>query len=103
MKRLSAILLAFVVSLLAEPQNSKLAADLRDIEPESTLDVIVQYKSHSEPISTEQRHLKIESHGGRLKADLNRVIRGSSYRLPARALSNWPKIRMCFTSARIVL
>jgi len=45
MKRLSAILLAFVVSLLAEPQNSKLAADLRDIEPESTLDVIVQYKA----------------------------------------------------------
>src|SRR6266849_10586585 len=86
MKRLIAILLACVVSILAQPQNRKLALDLRDIEPESTLDVIVQYKSPSEPISVEQRHRRIESYGGRLKADLSGAIQGSAYQLPAKAL-----------------
>ena len=83
MKRLPAILLAFVISSFAAPLNEKVANDLRAIDRDSTLDVIVQYKGSLAP---EHWHRKIERHGGLLKADLNGAIRGSAYRLPARAL-----------------
>ena len=81
MNRLVVFLLAFVISSLAGPLNDKVAADLRAVDQDSTLDVIVQYKG-----SPEHWHRKVERHGGRLKADLNGAIRGSAYRLPARAL-----------------
>ena len=61
MTRLPVVLLAYVISSFAAPPNNKVAADLRGVDADPTLDVIVQIKSSHSP---EHWHHKIAQYAG---------------------------------------
>src|SRR5690349_1145112 len=62
-------------------QNPKMAPGLEALEPNSTVDVIVQY-AHA---PTERHHQLVRSEGGLLKRQLD-LIQAEHYAVPARAL-----------------
>jgi serine protease AprX len=60
----------------------KLAKDLENVDPQSTVDVIIQYNQ----APTAAHHAKIRARGGQHKRDLS-VIKGGHYSVPAAALT----------------
>ena len=61
----------------------KIARHLQHVDPDSTVDVIVQYKNDA----TDDRIERVVRRGGRLKARLS-AIRGAAFRTPASMLSD---------------
>ena len=66
---------------LAYAGSSKIAQDLQNVDSNSTVDVIVQFKSPP----TETHHQKVRDRGGHHKADLG-AVKGALYSLPAAAI-----------------
>jgi serine protease AprX len=58
--------------------HPKISKNLEDVNPETTIDVIVQYKS----VPTASQHNWVIARGGLLKSELN-VVRGAAYRVKA--------------------
>lgn len=75
-----ALLMSAAVALVAAPKLSK---DLKQVSPDSTVDVIVQFKS----TPTEKQHGKIKSRGGSFKSELH-LVNGGLYSVPAKALDD---------------
>ena len=73
-------LLAFCASAAA---GHKLAKDLGGLNPDSTVDVIIQYKEAPGP----GHHQKIRDRGGKHNGDLA-LIRAGHYSMPAKALAD---------------
>jgi hypothetical protein len=71
-----------LIPLLCFGRSPKLASDLDNVDPQSTVDVIVQFAT---PADNEQ-HQKINQVGGLLRADLE-LIQGAVYSIPAAALT----------------
>ena len=79
------LFLAFIAvfSMFGADTNSKLAAELGQTNPNSTVNVIVQWRT----TSIEAHHRKVSDRGGRLHRRL-KSIRSASYSLPAYELNN---------------
>ncbi len=70
--------------------HPKISNNLENLSPESTVDVIVQFKS----TPTEANHNRVRAHGGMLKSRLD-TVRAGSYRINASnlaALANDPDV-----------
>src|SRR2546428_1044974 len=61
--------------------SSKLSPDLLQADPDSTVDIIVQFTG----VPTETDHQRIREHGAELKKELP-VVKGALYSVPARKL-----------------
>jgi serine protease AprX len=76
--------LALVVwPAVAIADSSKLAKDLRDLDPAAQVDVIVQF---AHPVG-QHEHLRVAKRGRRLKSELA-IIAAGSYTVPASSLSD---------------
>src|SRR5256712_2750998 len=62
--------------------SSKISRDLQGVDPNSTIDVIIQFTQSP----GERNHQGIRAQGGTLKTELE-VVKGASYSVPARALA----------------
>src|SRR5579875_1064007 len=71
-----------VLSTAALAQNRNISTDLLSVDPNSRVDVIVQY-THT---PTTKNHADISAMGGSLKREL-RSVKAASYSLPAASLS----------------
>ena len=65
----------------ASAGSSKIARDLQNRDPNSTVDVIVQYNN----APTEKHHQKVRDQGGSYKGGLD-AVKGALYSLPAAAI-----------------
>lgn len=86
-KRTCARLLALVLFILlpfsfAFAGPEKIARDLQNADPNSTVDVIIQFKH----FPTETDHQKVRAKGGVLKTQLD-VVKGGVYSVPTEALT----------------
>jgi serine protease AprX len=84
MKKLtSMLLLCSALCCAASPGIQKLSADLAAADPQSTVNIIVQWKTSPDATT----HQKVVSRGGTLRSVLG-SIQGASYTLPASQLSS---------------
>jgi serine protease AprX len=83
---LSAGLALLLVPAICSGRFSKLAKDLEGLDPESTIDVIVQF-AHS---AGNEGHEKVNRRGGRLKAELPAVA-GALYSMQVGAAADLAK------------
>ena len=75
---ISSVLILTVGTLTAFGGHPKVARDLDNVNPESTVDVIIQYR-HA---PTAAHHQKVHDKGGQHKRDLS-LIKGAHYSVPA--------------------
>jgi serine protease AprX len=68
---------------LLSAKHPKIAGDLDNADPSSTVDVIVQFTVPP----TAKHHQKVKDLGGRLKTDLSGVIKGAHYSVPVNVLA----------------
>ena len=78
MKRTNHLIAAFLLAGLAFAKHPKVAKDLDDIDPNTTVSVIVQFKQKA----TEAHHQKVRNKGGNDKGELS-AIKGGAYSMPA--------------------
>src|SRR5947207_2615779 len=76
------VLLLLCTAMYGQKVN-KLAAEFLKIAPETTLDVIVQFRR----VPTETNHRKIHARGGQWKQNLD-VIRAAHYSISAKELES---------------
>ena len=72
--------------LLGEPalaRNPKIASDLEGADPDSSVDVIIQFTQ----APTARHHAKVLDRGGQLKSELG-IVKGGAYRISARELED---------------
>ncbi|HLK50211.1 MAG TPA: hypothetical protein VKT49_18840 [Bryobacteraceae bacterium] len=81
MSRFHTVSTLALVAVAAFAQHGKIASDLEGLDPNATVDVIVQY-AHS---PTDRHHQRVLAAGGTLKKQLG-IIWGAHYAVPAGAL-----------------
>jgi len=83
-KKLGLLFMCGVLTVAAKPpQHSKYSEELDDVDPQSTVNVIVQYKQ----VPDEDEHQKVVRRGGAV-LDKFKNIKEGSYSLPASAVAN---------------
>ena len=85
LKPIASLFLTFAFAMTAAAER-KVAKDLENLKPDSTVDVIVQYRKT--PIAA--HHQKIEARGGKHKTDLS-LIKGGHYSVPVSLLAELEK------------
>ncbi len=78
----SGVLILLTGALAAFGGSPKIARDLDNVAPGSTVDVIIQYRQ----APTAAHHQRVHDKGGEYKGDLS-VIKGGHYGVPAKALA----------------
>src|SRR5437588_7328446 len=78
MKSSAALILAVGMCGVGQAADHKLAPELQNLNPEDTVDVIVQYRSSP----AEAEHRNVVRRGGQLKHNLH-IIRGAHYSIAA--------------------
>ncbi|HEX4593440.1 MAG TPA: hypothetical protein VH157_04150, partial [Bryobacteraceae bacterium] len=81
MKRLLIVLLCVATANVARSETQKLAPDVRNVDRDASIDVIVQYRTPP----AETHHNKITGRGGVLNGSLE-IVNGAHYSIPARLL-----------------
>ena len=87
---LSTLTLVFAGFAFAQAPYNKIASDVQNVDPKSTVNVIVQF----DQVPTEAHHNLVRARGGSLRRTLN-LVKAGSYRLPASAvadLANEPSV-----------
>src|SRR5579872_6167619 len=81
MKRLLGFLIFVATCGFAFSNKQKLAVDVQNVDPDATVDVIVQYRTPP----TEANYNKVARRGGVLKRSLE-IVNGAHYSVQARVL-----------------
>jgi serine protease AprX len=85
-RRLVAIAILATSASLAFGQSAKVARDLQNLRPTTSVDVIVQFTQ----VPTARHHQKVIARGGKLRAEL-KSIKGGAYTMPAEAIEDLAK------------
>jgi serine protease AprX len=81
MKRFQILILSVLISGLANAKSHKVAQDCDGIDPQATVDVIVQFTG----VPTDKHEKKVKDKGGKFKSKLE-VVKGALVSLPAAAI-----------------
>src|ERR1700675_2536740 len=90
MRSLIVSVLCAAAPTLVGSETHKHSPELEGLNPQSTVDVIVQFKETPGP----SHHQKVRNHGGSLRSELH-LVRGAAYTIPAssiEALSTDPDV-----------